>query len=163
MMEDIENTTNTEVNNTKKPKVDTITSTLVSLHWGTASDQTPILCPIVSQGNLHTKPTDRSYLVALKGAAGAVAYAKQKLDKGEVEVLAGAEVTWERTTYPAGLPHKRGNDTVIEDKEDIVDHITEVNIQPIAGVLLQQYLEEKSEPMTPLQEKLILLNFGVKL
>lgn len=144
-----------------KPIVEKISTGLVSLDWNKTSDGTDIICAITKTGNLHTKTTTRSYLVALVGAAGAVAFAKEKLDAGAVEILSGAGIVWERTTYPANMPHERNGATVVMDKEDVVDHILSVNLEPIADILLNKYLEEYNKELSPLQEKLLLKSFGV--
>lgn len=148
---------------TNKGKTEKMSTKLIGLTWNKASDGTPILCAIVKDGNLHTKTTSRSYLTALDGAAGAVAFVKEKLDAGEVEILSGASIAWERTTYPANVPHDRNGETVVLDKEDVIDHIVRVDLQPIADVLLLKYLEEHNQPTTNLQERLLQKSFGVEL
>lgn len=153
--------------NEKKINVEKITANLIGLSWNKTSDGTPIVCAITSNDNLHTKTTSRSYLTALVGAAGAKAYVKSKLDIGQVEILSGSKITWERTTVPAGLPHERSGETVVLDDDDIIDHIIAVDLQPIAGVLLEKYLDDymKEHPnctISSLQEKLMLKNFGVQ-
>lgn len=148
---------------TNKAKTEKMSTKLIGLTWNKASDGTPILCAIVKDGNLHTKTTSRSYLTALDGAAGAVAFVKEKLDGGSVEILSGASISWERTTYPANTPHERNGETVVLDKEDVIDHIVRVDLQPIADVLLLKYLEEHNQTLTNLQERLLQKSFGVEL
>lgn len=142
-------------------KTEKITTTLVGLTWNKASDGTPVICPIVKEGNLHTKSTVRSYLTALVGGSGAIAFVKEKLDVGSVEICSGAIITWERTTYPANVSHERNGETIILDTEDVIDHIVSVNLQPIADVLLLKYLEEHPGEMSKLQERLLVKSFGV--
>lgn len=164
-MEENNNTQNQEIISvdTNKAKTEKMSTKLVGLTWNKANDGTPIVCAIVKDGNLHTKTTTRSYLTALDGAAGAVSYVKEKLDAGAVEILSGASITWERTTYPANIPHDRNGETVVLDKEDVIDHIVRVDLQPIADVLLLKYLEEHNQTLTNLQERLLQKSFGVEL
>lgn len=143
-------------------KVEKISTTLIGLTWNKASDGTPIICAITKDGNLHTKTTSRSYLTALIGGAGAISFVKEKLDAGEVEIVSGSRITWERTTYPANTPHERNGESVVLDKEDVIDHIVSVDLQPIADVLLLKYLEEHKGEMSQLQEKLLQKAFGVE-
>lgn len=164
-MEENTNTQNQEQVSvdTNKGKTEKMSTKLIGLTWNKATDGTPIVCAIVKDGNLHTKTTSRSYLTALDGAAGAVAFVKEKLDAGAVEILSGASISWERTTYPANVPHERNGESVIIDKEDVIDHIVRVDLQPIADVLLLKYLEEHNQAMTSLQERLLQKSFGVEL
>lgn len=143
-------------------KVEKISTTLIGLTWNKTSDGTPIICAITKDGNLHTKTTSRSYLTALVGGSGAISFVKEKLDAGEVEIISGSRITWERTTYPANMPHERNGETVVVDKEDVIDHIVSVDLQPIADVLLLKYLEEYEGDMSQLQEKLLTKAFGVE-
>lgn len=144
-------------------KTTTITTTLVSLNWGKTTDGTAIVCAITKEGNLHTKTSTRSYLVALEGAAGAVAFAREALEKGAVELLSGATITWERTTYEPKEAHIRNGATVVMEDEDIIDHITKIDLQPIAIHLLQKKTESLDKELSPLQEKLLVKSFGVEL
>ncbi len=163
-----ENNTNTQKQeqvsiDTNKARTEKMSTKLIGLTWNKANDGTPILCAIVKDGNLHTKTTSRSYLTALDGEAGAVSFVKEKLDAGAVEILSGALISWERTTYPANVPHERNGETVVLDKEDVIDHIVRVDLQPIADILLLKYLEEHNQSLTNLQERLLQKSFGVEL
>lgn len=156
----IDLTMSEEINN--NVKVEKISTTLIGLTWNKATDGTPIICAITKDGNLHTKTTSRSYLTALVGGSGAISFVKEKLDAGEVEIVSGSRITWERTTYPANVEHERNGETVILDKEDVIDHIVSVDLQPIADVLLLKYLEEHKGELSQLQEKLLMKAFDVK-
>lgn len=158
-----ETNVNNTVSNTNDVTVEKMSTILVGITWNKTSDGTPIVCAITKSGNIHTKTTTRSYLTALSGSNGAIAFVKEKLDKGEVEILSGSRITWERTTYSAGTPHERNGQTIILDQEDVIDHILEVDLQPIAEVLLLKYLEEKGGELSALQEKLLQKSFGVEL
>ena len=143
-------------------KVEKISTTLIGLTWNKTTDGTPIICAITKDGNLHTKTTSRSYLTALVGGSGAISFVKEKLDAGEIEIISGSRITWERTTYPANAPHERNGETIVTDKEDVIDHIISVDLQPISDVLLLKYLEEYKGEMSQLQEKLLMKAFGVE-
>lgn len=139
----------------------TIKTKLISLNWGKSTDGTTILCAITKEGNLHTKSTVRSYLTALNGASMAVSLVKDRLESGDVAILSGASISWERTTYAPNEEHERNGDVVILDKEDIVDHILEVDLNPVSEVLLLKYLEEHKD-LSPLQERILLKGFGLE-
>lgn len=143
-------------------KTEKLTTTLVSLNWGKTSDDVTILCAITKSGNLHTKTTVRSYLTALEGPSMAVAFVKDCLEEGNVGILSGASISWERTTYPAEMEHERNGEMVILDKEDIIDHIVKVDLSPINLIILNKYLEANTVTPNSLQEKIIIKGFGVE-
>lgn len=159
-----ETTTSVSTETVEQPIVEKLTSILCGLTWNKTSDGTPVICAILknSRLNLSTKSTIRSYLTALEGPSAAISYVKSKLESGEVEILSGAIVTWERTTYAAGLTHERAGQTVILDKIDVIDHILKIDLEPICEVLLLKYLEEYEGNLSSLQEKLLQKSFGVK-
>lgn len=151
-------------NPVEQATTETLKSILCGLTWNKTSDGTPVICAILkdSKLNLNTKSTIRSYLTALEGPSAAISYVKNKLESGEVEILSGAIITWERTTYPAGLAHERAGQTVILSEVDVIDHIIKVDLTSICEVLLLKYLEEYDGNLSTLQEKLLQKSFGVK-
>lgn len=150
-----------------EPKVVTIKTKLCSLGIcpSLTSDGKEFLAAITREGNLHTKTTIRSYFTALSGGSMAVQLVKEELERNNYAILNDCDITWERTTYPAGSIIKRldGTEELCDTDKD-VDHIVEVDLTPIAENLMLKYLEEHEEP-TPgsIKERLLLKAFGVSI
>lgn len=141
-------------------------SIISGMAWNKASDGTPVVCAILkdSKLNLNTKTTIRSYLTALSGPIGAIDFVKAHLEAGDVNILTGARIEWETTTYPAGTPYNRSNgETVIPEEDEIVDHITKVDLNVNKDLLLSKYLDEYDIQDGTLKAKIVLKNFEVEL
>ena len=155
---------NTNINN---GMTKTTNSSIISgMSWNKSSDGTPVVCCILkdSSASLHTKTTIRSYLTALEGAIGAIDFVSSHLNEGDINIISGAKITWERTVYAPNTPHTRSDgNVVILQEEDVIDHIIKVDLRPIHGLLLDKKLDEMGENISPLKEKMLLKNFEVQL
>lgn len=145
--------------NELKPTVQLLKSTLVNLSEVSLEDGRNIIAAVVKEGNLHTKNTVRSYVVAISGPELAVRHATKLLLDGDLSAICGTEITWERTVYPAGVAHERNGSTVILEEDDVIDHIVDVNVSPIKLTLFLSYIEGKE--LSPLMEKIILKGFEI--
>lgn len=145
---------------------ETITATLKSLSIARTSEGKEFVAAILNEGSLNTKSTTRSYMVALTGASLAVQLAKDELEKMNLSIINDSIITWERTIYPAGSVYQRLGDsqTHIAEVDEVVDHITKVDLTPIGLNLLNKYLEDHDEPQQgSLKERVLLKGFGVEL
>lgn len=153
--------------NTNNGMTKTINSSIISgMSWNKASDGTPVVCCILKDNtaSLHTKTTIRSYLTALDGAIGAIDFVSSHLNEGDINIISGAKITWERTVYAPNTPHTRSDgNVVVLQEEDVIDHIVKVDLRPIHGLLLDKKLDEMGENISPLKEKMLLKNFEVQL
>lgn len=145
-------------------KKQVLSSTLVSLRKVTTTEGVDVIAAIVKEGDLHTKSTVRSYITALSGAELAVAHAFSELEQQNLSIINGATITWERTTYDPGESWTRSDGTaVMNEDETQVDHIVEIDLQPIGLKLLLDYIEVKELEPEGFMAKLLEKGFGIQL
>lgn len=163
---DIENVvTNSEVELSEPINVETLKSTLVRLEVVVLEEEgKEVIAALLKDDRISTKNTTRSYEVALSGPAFCVEFASKMLAEGDLSVVSGAEITWERKTYAPGSIVNVNGESKFFAKGLIIDHILDVNLENIKLTLLKRYMkEEEITDLSPLMEKILLKGFNIDL